>query len=256
MGDPKPEVSVIVPTKDEAECVEPLVERLVAALSGVSAEIIFADDSSDHTPSIIEKVSDTAALPVLCVHRPPGERRGGLGGAVVAGLRVASGEFAVVMDGDLQHPPEYVPLLIEALNAQAVDLIVASRYSDGGQAGGLSNQTRRTVSRAVTDLARVMFPRRLRVVSDPMSGFFSFRIAAVEIERLRPIGYKILLEVILRSRRLRVGEIGFDFAPRFGGTSKATFREGLRFLVHIFRLRVATIVRFRRRVGALQVAHA
>jgi dolichol-phosphate mannosyltransferase len=88
-----------------------------------------------------------------------------------------------------------------------------------------------------------------------MSGFFSLRLAAVEVEQLRPIGYKILLEVILRNK-LRVGEIGFEFAPRFGGASKATFQEGLRFLVHIARLRVATVLRFRRRAGSLRVAHA
>jgi dolichol-phosphate mannosyltransferase len=255
MSDLKPQVSVIVPTRDEADCIEPLVDRLVAALGTVQAEIIFADDSSDHTPSIIEKVADTATIPIVCLHRSPDERVGGLGGAVVAGLRIASGELVVVMDGDLQHPPECVPALIEALNSQQADLIVASRYSDGGKASGLSNQTRRTVSRAVTRLARVMFPRRLRLVSDPMSGFFSMRIAAVEVDRLRPIGYKILLEVLLRNR-MRVGEIGFDFAPRYGGASKANFHEGMRFLAHILRLRVATVLRYRRRVGPLQVAHA
>jgi dolichol-phosphate mannosyltransferase len=256
MTDLKPQVSIIVPTRDEAECVEPLVERLVESLEGIPAEIIFADDSSDHTPSIVEKVADTSSVPILCLHRAAGERVGGLGGAVVAGLRLASGEVAVVMDGDLQHPPEYIPQMVAALQSQAVDLVVGSRYSDGGHADGLSNRTRRTVSKGVTDVTRLFFPKRLRVVSDPMSGFFALKIATIDIDRLRPIGYKILLEIVLRNRSLRVGEVGFDFAPRFAGESKASMREGFRFVAHIVRLRVATAVPFRRNTGSLQVAHA
>lgn len=256
MTDFKPQVSVIIPTKDEADCVEPLVDRLMDSLRGISAEIIFVDDSNDHTPSIIEKVADASSLPILCLHRDAGVRIGGLGGAVVAGLRLATGEVAVVMDGDLQHPPEYIPGMLTALEGHLVDLIVGSRYSDGGHALGLSNLTRRTVSKGVTDVTRFLFPKRLRVVSDPMSGFFMLKMNAIDIDRLHPIGYKILLEIILRSRGLRVGEVGFDFAPRFGGESKASVREGFRFLAHIVRLRVATALPFRRRTGTLQVAQA
>lgn len=256
MTDVRPVVSVIIPTRDEAECIEPLVGRLEESLEGISAEVIFADDSSDHTPEIVEKVADTSILPILCMHRSPGERTGGLGGAVVAALRLATGETAVVMDGDLQHPPEYIPLMLSALKTEPVDMIVGSRYSDGGQANGLSNRTRRMVSNGVTDIARFIFPKRLRTLSDPMSGFFAFNVAAVEIDRLHPIGYKILLEIVLRNRGMQVGEIGIDFAPRFGGESKATMREGMKFFIHIARLRLATAARLRRNSGTLQVAHA
>jgi dolichol-phosphate mannosyltransferase len=250
------QLSVIVPTRNEAECIEALVDRLEEALEGISAEIIFADDSSDHTPSIIEKVADRSTVPVICLHRPPEERVGGLGGAVVAGLQIAGGEIAVVMDGDLQHPPESIPLMLHSLQTEGVDMVVGSRYSDGGDAGGLSNLTRRTVSKGVTDITRLVFPRRLRVISDPMSGFFMFRTAAVDNDELRPIGYKILLEIVMRNRNLSVGEVGFEFAPRFGGDSKANLREGFRFIGHILRLRVATAIPFRKRGGSLQVAHA
>ena len=252
----KPQVSVIIPTRDEAECIEPLVERLTHSLHGITSEIIFADDSSDDTPSIIAEIADTSKVPVVLVHRPVGERVGGLGGAVVAGLSVASGEVAVVMDGDLQHPPECIPEMLEALSTQGVDLVVGSRYSDGGHADGLSNRTRRTVSKGVTDITRLVFPRRLRVISDPMSGFFTLKTAAIDVEQLRPIGYKILLEIVLRTRGLRVGQVGFEFAPRFGGESKANLREGMKFFVHIIRLRTATAIAFRKRPRSLQVAHA
>jgi dolichol-phosphate mannosyltransferase len=234
-------ISVIIPTKNEAANIEPLVERLSSALTDSTAEVIFADDSTDDTPLVIEKVSEIASIPVVCLHRPAGQRAGGLGGAVVAGLRASTADIAVVMDGDLQHPPEYVPKLVSALNDQGLDVVIASRYSNGGSANGLSNQSRRSISRCATDVAKVLFPFRLRKVSDPMSGFFALRMAALDVESLQPMGFKIFLEIILRNAKLRVGEIGFTFASRFGGESKASAREGLRFFAHIMRLRLATI---------------
>jgi dolichol-phosphate mannosyltransferase len=238
---PAHRVSVIVPTKNEAANIEPLVARLSRALNGSTAELIFADDSTDDTPQVIRDIAKNAPISVVCLHRPVAERTGGLGGAVLAGLRVSTGDIAIVMDGDLQHPPECVPDLVRVLDDEDVDVVIASRYSNGGQADGLSNQSRRSISRAVTDVAKVLFPRRLAPVSDPMSGFFAVRMAVVDVERLRPMGFKILLEIILRNSRLRVGEVGFTFAPRFGGESKAGMREGFRFFAHMFRLRMATL---------------
>jgi dolichol-phosphate mannosyltransferase len=239
-------ISIIIPTKDEADCIEPLLARLVRALGERPAEVIFADDSSDDTPQVIASAAAAAPIRVVCLHRRRGERTGGLGGAVVAGLRASTGQIAVVMDGDLQHPPECVPLLLGVLDSQDVDVVVASRYSHGGRAEGLSNQTRRTISRGLTVVARVFFPLRLRQVSDPMSGFFAVRLAGCDIDRLHPIGYKILLEVVLRNANLRVSEVGFEFGARHSGTSKAGVREGGRFLAHVVRLRLATIVAPRR----------
>jgi dolichol-phosphate mannosyltransferase len=234
---------VIVPSKNEAPSIEPLVARLSGALNGSTAEVIFADDSTDQTPAVIKQVAETAPFPVVCLHRPPGQRTGGLGGAVLAGLRASTGDIAVVMDGDLQHPPETVPEMVRALEEQGVDVILASRYTNGGSADGLSNHGRRSISRGATDVARALFPRRLAKVSDPMSGFFALRMAALDVDCLRPMGFKIFLEIILRNTKLRIGEVGFPFAPRFGGESKAGLREGMRFLMHIFRLRLATMVR-------------
>ena len=245
-------ISVIVPSKNEAPSIEPLVARLAGALNGSTAEVIFADDSTDDTPKVIKQVAETAPFPVVCLHRPPGQRTGGLGGAVLAGLRASTGDVAVVMDGDLQHPPETVPKMVRALDEQSVDVVLGSRYADGGNANGLSNQGRRSISRGATDVARALFPRRLAKVSDPMSGFFALRMAALDVDCLHPMGFKIFLEIILRNTKLRIGEVGFPFAPRFGGESKADLREGMRFLMHIFRLRLSTLAR--RPSGKMPVA--
>ena len=95
------DISVVIPTRNERENIEPLIARLSGTLPVGHAQVIFVDDSSDDTAAVIAKLAQTSALPVLVLHREPGERVGGLGGAVVAGLRLAEGRVAVVMDGDL-----------------------------------------------------------------------------------------------------------------------------------------------------------
>lgn len=165
---------VIVPTRNEAHNVEPLVARLTAAFGARSVQVLFVDDSDDDTPTVIADVAARATLPVRLVHRQPGERCGGLGGAVLAGLRDASergAEWAVVMDGDLQHPPEVAPELLAEAERAGADVMVASRYVGDGTAAGLSDRVRVLVSRGATSLSKVVFPQKLRQCSDPMSGF-------------------------------------------------------------------------------------
>jgi dolichol-phosphate mannosyltransferase len=244
------DVSVVVPTRNERENIGPLIARLSEVLPAGQAEVIFVDDSTDDTPEVIAAIAETAALPVLTMHRGPGERVGGLGGAVVAGLRLAVGRVVVVMDGDLQHPPETIPDLIRPIELGEADVVVASRYSDNGGAGGLATRSRVGVSHLATRLTKALFPRRLQEISDPMSGFFAVRLAAVDIDSLRPVGFKILLEAVARCR-LTVAEVGFRFAPRYSGESKASFREGIRFATHLTRLRIGTLLTPRqRRAGA------
>jgi dolichol-phosphate mannosyltransferase len=234
----RPKLSVIIPTRNETRNIEPLVDRLRAALAGTPAEIIFVDDSDDGTAEEIDRVGREMRLPVRLIQRGPDQRAGGLGTAVVSGMRVASAPWALVMDADLQHPPEVVPQLFATAARQNVDLVVASRYAGHGNAGGLDGATRRGTSRLGTRIAKLAFPRRAARVSDPMSGFFAVRLAALDLENLRPIGYKILLELIVRTARMRTAEVSFTFAPRHAGESKTSLREVMRFGRHLARLRL------------------
>jgi dolichol-phosphate mannosyltransferase len=240
------DISVVIPTRNERSNIRPLVARLSAALPAGCAEVIFIDDSTDDTPEVIAAIAQTTALPVLVMHRGPGERTGGLGGAVVAGLRLAAGRVVVVMDGDLQHPPETIPELVRPIDRGEADVVVASRYRDNGEAAGLANRSRVGVSHLATRLTKTAFPRRLQDITDPMSGFFALRLSAVDIDSLRPVGFKILLEAVARCR-LTATEVGFTFAPRHSGESKADFREGLRFANHLTRLRLETLATARQR---------
>ncbi|WP_456285853.1 glycosyltransferase family 2 protein [Microbacterium sp. JZ70] len=233
--------TIIVPTYNEAPNVEPLVRRIVAAMDGVACEVLFVDDSSDGTADEVRRVAGLVDIPVRVIHRD--EPVGGLSGAVILGLEQAAHDACVVIDGDLQHPPERIPALVARFRAGDVDAVVASRYVRDGSAAGLADLTRNLVSRVTTALTKAMFPLRLRDCSDPMTGFFLVDRTRVDLALLRPRGFKILLEILAR-QQLRVAEIPFDFAERAAGASKASIRQGARFLVQLAALRFGKMSAF------------
>ncbi|MBN9184469.1 glycosyltransferase family 2 protein [Microbacterium sp.] len=228
------QLSIVVPTYNESPNVAELVRRVGLAVQGIDAEMIFVDDSTDDTPDEVRRAAVTATLPVRVIHRE--DPVGGLGGAVIEGFAAAESDVCVVMDGDLQHPPADIPELYRRYRAGDVDLVVASRYTDDGSAQGLADRSRVMVSRLSTALTRAMFPIRLKAVSDPMTGFFLIDRRAVDLEGVKPRGFKILLEILAR-QSVRVAEIPFRFAERHAGESKASFRQGLHFLRQLTALR-------------------
>ncbi|WP_375386221.1 glycosyltransferase [uncultured Microbacterium sp.] len=232
-------LSIVVPTFNEAPNIMELVRRVTdvaarLARDGVETEVIFVDDSRDATPDVIRGVAANAPIPIHLIHRDV--HTGGLGGAVVEGLRAAASDVCVVMDGDLQHPPETIIDLVDRYRRGGADLVVASRYVDNGSATGLADRSRVLVSKSSTALTKSMFPIRLRDVSDPMTGFFLVDRRAIDIDTLAPRGFKILLEILAR-KTMRVAEVPFDFADRHAGASKASMKQGLHFLVQLAALR-------------------
>jgi dolichol-phosphate mannosyltransferase len=245
------DTAVVVPTFNEAGNVSELVHQLNVAFADWapdSLEIFFVDDSTDDTPDRISDAAASSRLPVRMLHRDAPTRTGGLAAAVATALAGTDAPHVVVMDGDLQHPPAVAPLLREAL--RDADLAIASRYYGSGTASGLSSSFRHAVSTTSTMLARACFPRRVgRLCTDPLTGFFALRRSAIELTRLRPRGFKILLEIMAR-HDLRVTEIPFTFGERHGGDSKAGWRNGLAFMRQLFALRMGRMSQFAA-VGAL-----
>jgi len=237
-----PDITIVIPTRGEAGNVDELIARLDRALGASRAELLFVDDSDDHTPEVIRAAAKRSSRPVRLLHREPGDRQGRLGGAVVAGFKIAHAPWAVVIDGDLQHPPEAVPSIVEARLGPGVDLVYGTRYVASGDAGGLSGRGRAWVSTLSTRLTKAMFPRKLRSVSDPMSGFFAVRLDALDLTTLRPVGYKVLLEILAGSRLGGTAGVPFSFQPRLSGESKASLAEGGRFLLQLAALRVGLSV--------------
>ncbi|MFF3287989.1 glycosyltransferase [Streptomyces sp. NPDC003023] len=232
-------VTIVVPTFNESGNIRELLRRLTESVPArLPCEVLFVDDSTDDTPDVIRSAAQDCPFPVDVLHRDT--PAGGLGGAVVEGIRQAGSDWIVVMDADLQHPPALVPDLVAAGERSGADLVVASRYIRGGSREGLAGGYRIAVSRGATWLTKSLFPRRLRGISDPMSGFFAIRRSVVTADALKPLGYKILLELAVRCRPETVAEVPFVFRDRFAGESKSTAKEGMRFLGHLVGLRTAS----------------
>jgi len=236
-----PEVSIVVPTFNEADNILMLTGRIRMALAGRPAEVIFVDDSKDlRTAQVVVAARTLFRTPnfhVRFFHRTGDKRWGGLSGSVIDGIERARANNVIVMDGDLQHPPEKLPELITASEQQ--DVVIASRYCDGGKAGGLNGKLRHLVSRGSTVLAKAFFPHRLRNVTDPMTGFFLVKKDALDMSLLRPKGFKILLEILARHPHLRVSEIPFEFAERLAGESKSSLTQGLHYFSQLFKIKHA-----------------
>jgi dolichol-phosphate mannosyltransferase len=219
-----PSVSVVLPTFNERETLERLHPRLAAALAGRDAEIVVVDDSSpDGTGALVRDLG----APYRLIERPA---RSGLATAVLDGFRAARGAWIVVMDADGSHPPETIGALLTPLESGAAEFVLASRRAPGGASPGLS-QARQAISFGARCLA---WP--LTHVSDPMSGFFAFDRRILERIDLRPVGYKIALEILVRCRPSPVKEVGFVFAERLAGESKLNGSEVGAYLHHIGRL--------------------
>jgi dolichol-phosphate mannosyltransferase len=229
-------LSIVVPTRNEAGNVAPLVEGIAAATAGIPTEVIFVDDSDDDTPEVLAQLATEPppGIRVEVIHRPA-EARNGLGPAAVEGLNRARGAAVAVMDGDLQHPPELLPAMLDALNQRALDVVVASRYARGGSAQGLSGPARRLVSSLSRRFAQVLF-REARKTSDPLSGYFVVRRMAIDGLEFRPIGFKILLEVLVCTPSAEVGDVPLRFGQRGAGTSNASVHQGWQFLRHVWSL--------------------
>lgn len=224
-------LSVVLPTFNEASNLPDVLARLGTTLAGRPHEIIVVDDDSpDRTWEIAEGIArKDASVRVL---RRQGRR--GLASAVTEGFALARGETLLVMDADGQHDPAVVLGLADRI-AGGADLAVASRYAAGGDLGGWRG-IRPLLSRAGTALARRL--PRVRV-SDPMSGFFAVRSDAYAriADRLRPTGFKILLELLAHlPADTRVSEVPLHFGLRKYGESKLSLTVQLEFLAQAGRI--------------------
>ncbi len=230
-------ISIVVPTRNEAGNIEPLLARIEKATKGIPTEVVFVDDSTDDTPQVILNNRDRFSLRVVLVARPPEARVNGLGGAVVEGFRKAHAPWVCVMDADLQHPPELIPQMYKHAQLNKVDIVVGSRLAAGGDATSLGFK-RTLISRLFATVTRIAFPVRLGKITDPLSGFFLVRRTAVNLDILRPDGFKILLEILVRCPDLRVSEMPIHFGHRLAGESKASVLETIRFSRLLLRLRL------------------
>ncbi len=221
----RPRVSVIIPTYNEVGTIKKLIMQIDENLHGWSYEIIVVDDSSpDGTAEAAREMKKS--YPVKVISRP---KKLGLSSAVVEGFRVSYGDYIGVMDGDLQHPPEYLEDFVGAVS-NGQDIAVGSRYAKGGRIDGWS------VFRGAVSRGAIALSMPLTNVKDPMSGYFFIKKKVIEKTELNPIGYKILLEILVKGSYNKVKEIPYTFKIRENGESKLRIGEYINYTRHLYGL--------------------
>jgi len=221
-------IAAIIPTYREPETAPPVVAALRE--HGVD-ETIVVDDSP--TLATARAVRD-AHPDVTVIHR----EADGLASAVLRGFAAADGDTYLVVDGDGQHPPTAAADIAAQAATTDADLVVGTRHADGGAVADAWPAHRRVISTGADALARVAVPPA-RELSDPMSGLFAVDAAVVDpvLPRLRPAGYKIILELLARCAIDDVREVGYQFQPA-DSESNLGGREYVRYLRHLTRLTV------------------
>ena len=235
---PGPEISVVVPTFNERDNIAELVRRIGDVLDGVAWEVIVVDDdSADGTADVVSKMAQDDHR-VRCIQRVG---RRGLSTACIEGLMSSSAPYMAVIDGDMQHDETLLAKMLETLRGGDVDVVVGSRYVDGGGTGDW-DEGRAQLSRFFTNLAK----RSLHVeLSDPMSGFFAIRrdVFRSLVRGLSGVGFKILLDIFATSDKpLRCLELPYEFRSRHAGESKADSSAGLDFLTLILQKRFGRFI--------------
>ena len=223
-----PELSVVVPAYAERENLPKLLSALEIALQGQDWEtIIVVDDALDGSEELVRERAQRDPR-VRCLHRIG---RRGLASACIEGMLASSAPYLAVMDADLQHDEALLPRLLEAAKRDGADIVVASRYIEGGDTGDLGADRVR-ISRFASAISRVL----CKGLSDPMSGFFIVRRAYLErvMRGLYGRGFKILLDLIAAARgEVRIAELPYRMRSREHGESKLSARVVAEFFMLI-----------------------
>jgi dolichol-phosphate mannosyltransferase len=234
-----PALSLVVPTLNERDNIAGFLAAVKVNLDAVLPRdyevIVVDDDSADRTWEIAAALMPE--FPELRVVRR--QKEGGLAVAVMRGWQVARGRMLGTINADFQHPPDVLPRLVE--RSHGADLTIATRHSDGGGLGDWGI-LRRLSSWGAARIGRWLLPEVYARVSDPLSGCYLVRREAIESTELRPLGYKSLMEILVRGRVGEIHECGYEMSRRLRGQSKVRAVHPLHFLRHLIRLRAAVQV--------------
>lgn len=260
------DLSIIIPTYNESENILYLLKSVIKNIpSSLVSEIIVVDDNSpDRTGEIAEKYSSeiqashvrtmeasqrrltvdssceedkNSALKsqsfIKVIHRA---EKKGLIPAILEGVYNSKGRYILVMDADFSHSPERIPVMISELEDQGVDIVVASRYVKGGSIIGWPLK-RRLISKGAVKIAKYGLHIQ-KEVADPMSGFFALKRHIIEGIKIDSAGYKLLLEILVKAKNVRVKEIPYMFTDRKAGKSKldkVVIMDYVKAVYHLYR---------------------
>ena len=223
-----PQVAIIVPVLNEADNIEPFFEELTKSLTNYDWEVIFVDDkSNDGTQEAIGRLA-AAKSNIRLLQR---FGRHGHASACIEGMCSTCAHLLAVMDADLQHDPALLPRMVSILESKRYNLVIGSRYLQGGNVGDWS-QRRKRYSRAATVATQLVLGRI--EITDPMSGFFMMDrvLFLAHVEDLCGKGFKILLDILSTAKKdVRAVEFPYNFRSRVRGTSKLRVSVVLEFLI-------------------------
>ena len=225
-------LALVIPTLREAGNLPTLLERIRASLDPLQIQyevIVVDDDSCDGTAEIVQRASEHDARIRLLIR----QQVRGLAGAISHGWSHSDAAVLGVMDADLQHPPELLPELWQAIEAGA-DVVVASRYARPGSLAQW-NRMRHLLSQMAIGMTFPLQRPGIRI-QDPMSGYFLLQRRVIEGLSLQPRGFKILLEILVRGAIRSAVEVPFIFGGRQAGKSKASLKVGMEYLMLLLRL--------------------
>jgi dolichol-phosphate mannosyltransferase len=208
----RPQLTVVIPTRPGEHGVAEIVERLGPGMAPLDAEIIVVVHGDDARLDSLAFSAHLCPVPVRLIFLPPADRRADRSRAVLAGARHARGAWVLVMNAGPQHPPDAAVLLASTALRHDSDIVVGTRFA--GRASEQRRSDGRFWAALAARLVKSAFPRRLAVVSDPLSGLFMFRAASVDAGRLSPAAYRILLEILVRHPAIRVTELAYRSPPR------------------------------------------
>ena len=231
----KEQISIIIPTYNESQNIINILKSIGSNLPKnlLTQAIIVDDNSPDGTGKIVEdylkNLKKMADYTIEIIHR---KAKDGLGSAILNGIQHAKGDTIVVMDSDFSHPPQIIPKLIDSVKKYKFDIAVASRYIKGGNIKGWSLK-RKIMSKFATLIAK----KGLGIdAKDPMSGFFAFKKNILNGLNIDAIGYKILLEILVKTKNVTITEIPYTFQDRELGSSKLNLKIILDYYKSVWKL--------------------
>lgn len=222
--------SIVLPTYNEAENIEAAVKNVlgVASSSGIDLEVVIVDDDSpDGTGMMAEDLRRRFPGKVKVLHR---KAKSGLSSAIMDGFNAAANDLVGVTDADMSHEIEKIPEMIESVGSECADLCIGSRYMPSGGTRNWGNK-RKALSRGA-----ILLARPLTKIADPVSGFFFLDRKTIKDLDLDLMGYKLLLEIIVKGRHRKVVEIPYVFVNRKRGKSKLNSLEIYFYLKTLARL--------------------
>jgi len=231
----KAQVSIIIPTYNESENIIKVLKSIDEHIpEDIATEALIVDDNSpDGTGKIVENyINGTRNKPgytIEVIHR---KTKSGLSSAILDGIQHSTGETVVIMDSDFSHPPKIIPQLVEEIKTSKCDIVIASRFVPGGAINGWSTK-RKLISKTAKGIAKAGLGVN---ESDPMSGFFAFKRNILDGIKFDAIGYKMLLEILVKTKGAKVKEIPYTFTDRTRGSSKLDSSTMLDYVKSVWKL--------------------